>query len=210
MEQVSRLKDYWEREYERTDTPFDIEAPDEWVAGLQKEGRIHGNVLDAGCGPGRTSLYLADQGFNVLGIDISHNAIERAKQKAAERRSSARFLQADVCELPGCDNSFDTVIDIGCLHSLFDENARRKYAAMLHRVCRDGAAVYVRAISDTNRKRANYPAGRGLPALSAEQIRDAFAEGWIVDDLIEKEIDLLTDNGEIKKAHCRFAHIRRV
>lgn len=210
MKQVFKLKDYWEKEYERTNTPFDVETPDEWVAELQKEGKIRGNVLDAGCGPGRTSLYLAEQGLNVLGIDISHNAVERAKRKAAERRSSVRFLQTDICVLSGYDNSFDTVIDIGCLHSLSNENARRNYAATLHRVCRDGSVVYVRAISDTNMKRANYPVSRGLPALSAEQIRDAFAEGWVFDDLTEKEIDLLTDNSEIKKAHCCFAQIRRI
>ena len=39
-----------------------------------------GYVLDFGCGPGRLSLLLADAGFRVLGVDISHGMIAEARQ----------------------------------------------------------------------------------------------------------------------------------
>ncbi|RJQ38902.1 class I SAM-dependent methyltransferase [Candidatus Microgenomates bacterium] len=40
------------------------------------------NILDIGCGAGTISLYLANRGNKVLGIDISKNAIEKCKKSA--------------------------------------------------------------------------------------------------------------------------------
>jgi ubiquinone/menaquinone biosynthesis C-methylase UbiE len=210
MDSVSKLKNYWEKEYEAMDTPFDVENPDEWIAELEKKGKIRGNVLDSGCGPGRTSIYLAARGYDVTGVDISVNAIERARQKMTAKAYAARFVQANMCELSGYDDYFDTVIDIGCLHSLFEEKDRKDYAAALRRVCKHDAMVYLRAFSRMNLKRENYSADRGLPALDEEQIQMAFSEGWAMKDLAHREIDILGSHGEYKKGYCWFAEIGRI
>jgi hypothetical protein len=107
--------------------------------------------------------------------------------------------------LPGYDGYFNTVIDIGCLHSLFGENDRRDYAASLHRLCDKDAIIYMRAISDANLKKGD-SSKRGIPAMNELQIRDSFHEGWQINDLEQREIDLLTDSG-YKKAYCWFAEI---
>jgi SAM-dependent methyltransferase len=208
VNETPALRDYWETEYRRTDTPFDVQNPDEWIASLEKDGGIRGNVLDSGCGPGRTAIYLSKLGYKVMGVDIAENAIERARRKAVEEKCDARFVCSDIRDLSGYDGRFDTVIDIGCLHSLFDENDRRNYAASLHRICAKDAVVYLRAISDANLKKETVSIKRGVPAMSERQIRDSFHEGWRINALEEREIDLLTDNG-YKKAHCRFAEISR-
>jgi len=198
---ASQLQALWEMEYENTNTPFDIEEPDEWIASLAKSGKIHGNVLDSGCGPGRNSIYLAGQGYSVLGADISTNAVERAKRKAAGKGNRAQFLQANMCELTGYENHFDTVVDIGCFHSL-DERDRGAYAAALRRACRAGAVVYLRAF------RWNHPSGKGSPALSEEQIRAAFAaNGWVVKEIVEREIELFISEEEKPKTCCWFAEM---
>lgn len=209
VKDVSTLRAYWEKEYECTDTPFDIEGPDEWIADLESRGKIGGDVLDAGCGPGRTSIFLAGKGYDVLGVDISKNAVERAARRAALKGCGARFVYADICGLSGYDGTFDTVVDIGCLHSLPDGDARVNYAAALHRMCRDGAVVYLRAFSDMNLKREGYPAGRGLPALGEADIRAAFSDGWFIRDLVLREIDILGDGGAFKRGFCWFAEILR-
>jgi cyclopropane fatty-acyl-phospholipid synthase-like methyltransferase len=209
MDKVSKLKNFWEKEYENVNTPFDVENPDEWVAELERCGKIRDNVLDSGCGPGRTSLYLAGKGYNVTGIDISGNAIDRAKQNADAKKYETRFIRADICELTGHENFFGTVIDIGCLHSIFDENARKKYAATLHRVCKAEAAVFLRAFSGKNLERDDFPVDRGLPALNEEQIRTAFENGWAIQKMEHREIDILGNHGEFKKGYCWFAEIKR-
>jgi cyclopropane fatty-acyl-phospholipid synthase-like methyltransferase len=207
VKESAKLRQYWEKEYERTDTPFDVDSPDEWIADLERRGQIRGNILDAGCGTGRTSIFLAKLGYNVTGVDISSNAIERAVRKIASEDFHIRFVQANVCEWVGCEGFFDTVIDIGCFHSLFTESDRKSYASTLHRVCGAGAVVYLRAISEANLRREE-KSDRAFPALSEASIRSAFGVGWVVSDMAHREIDLLTDDG-CKKAYCWFAGIKR-
>jgi SAM-dependent methyltransferase len=44
-------------------------------------------MLDLGCGKGRFSRYLAQQGFEVTGLDLSENSIQYARQFAADNLS---------------------------------------------------------------------------------------------------------------------------
>lgn len=209
MSTTSKLQDYWENEYKNTATQFDIENPDRWIAALEKNGKIRGNVLDSGCGPGRTSFYLAELGYTTVGMDISVNAIERAQEKTVQKKSTARFFQADLCTLSGYENSFDTIIDIGCFHSLLTEDDRKKYAETLYRTGRNNGVVYLRAFSDMNMKRENFPVKRGLPAISEEQIRAAFSsDKWSVTGMTHQEIDLLVSDNQLKKAYCWFVEIK--
>lgn len=189
MSNSTRLQHYWEKAYESADTPFDTENPDEWVASLEQDGHIRGNVLDAGCGPGRTAIYLASRGYNVTGMDISANAIARAKQRATEKGSTAQFAQANLFEITGYDSSFNTVIDIGCFHSLYDDKDRAAYAASMHRLCRPGATLYLRAFSIRNTE--DPVPGQHSPHLREDQIRAAFESNrWAIAELEERQIDL--------------------
>lgn len=57
-----------------------------------------GRALDAGCGEGADVLWLAERGWDVLGVDISTVALERAAADAERRGLSGRvrFEQADL------------------------------------------------------------------------------------------------------------------
>ena len=48
------------------------------------DGSIH-SVLDLGCGTGNHALPLAEKGYNVVGIDRSHEMLVAAQKKAASR-----------------------------------------------------------------------------------------------------------------------------
>lgn len=139
-------------------------------------------MLDSACGPGRNSIYLSSLGYSVLGVDISLNAIERARRKAAGKGANIQFLQANICELSGYENRLDTVADIGCFHSL-DEHDRGPYAAALHRNCRKGAVALLRAF------RWRHRSGKRSPALTGADIKSAFANnGRAVQELAALEI----------------------
>lgn len=43
---------------------------------------IHGKVLELGCGAGEYSLWLAEQGYEVFGVDIAPTAIAWAQERA--------------------------------------------------------------------------------------------------------------------------------
>ncbi len=55
-----------------------------------------GNALDLGCGAGQDSIWLAQQGWRVHGVDIAGGAIERAAAAASGAGVEATFERADV------------------------------------------------------------------------------------------------------------------
>ena len=63
-------------------------------------------ALDAGCGTGRHSAWLACQGCKTIGIDLSSAMLERAVTNVP----SGRFVQASVEEIPLASNSIDVAI----------------------------------------------------------------------------------------------------
>ncbi|MBA3233954.1 MAG: class I SAM-dependent methyltransferase [Propionibacteriales bacterium] len=65
-----------------------------------------GSVIDAGCGTGRHSAYLASRGHDVLGFDSSPGMLAIARDKVP----TARFALADLCALPVADDSADVLV----------------------------------------------------------------------------------------------------
>ena len=61
------------------------------------------SMLDIACGEGRFAVQLAEKGFDVTGIDISHASIELAK---AFEQENLRFYVQDM-RFPFCINYFD-------------------------------------------------------------------------------------------------------
>jgi len=69
-------------------------------------------ILDAGGGPGRFSIPLAQDGHEVTHIDVSNKMLDIAKTKAEKLGiSNINFFQTNICEgLNFPDNSFDLVL----------------------------------------------------------------------------------------------------
>ena len=53
-------------------------------------------ALDIGCGTGDASIYLAQHGWQVTGVDFVPRALAKARAKAQARQASVNFVQADV------------------------------------------------------------------------------------------------------------------
>ena len=94
-----------------------------------------GSVLDAGCGTGRHTAYLAERGHDVVGIDSSSEMLALAKVKVP----TARFELADLGRIPFADDSFDAAV---CGLVLSHSRDIRPAVAELARVVRsDGRLV---------------------------------------------------------------------
>jgi SAM-dependent methyltransferase len=128
---------FWWR-YFRKQTPWDTRVVPPEIVRLA-ETKTPGRALDLGCGTGTSSLYLADRGWQVVGIDFIPTAIAQAKALAAQRKLTIAFHVADAARLEFLDPPFDWVIDVGCLHSLPAE-ARRRYADHVLRLTPPGSA----------------------------------------------------------------------
>jgi SAM-dependent methyltransferase len=100
-----------------------------------------GRVIDLGSGAGRITFYLADQGYDVTGVDVSEPLLATARALAAQRGSRARFLHVDPLTLPFHSGSFDAAIAIKVHCYIPSRASRRAYVDEVARVLRPGAPL---------------------------------------------------------------------
>jgi 2-polyprenyl-3-methyl-5-hydroxy-6-metoxy-1,4-benzoquinol methylase len=60
--------------------------PDEWLKMFAKNIKQKGKVLEIGVGEGRDAIWMAEQGFEVEGIDNAEAGIEKVQKMARERK----------------------------------------------------------------------------------------------------------------------------
>jgi SAM-dependent methyltransferase len=120
----------WNDNYAQGFMPWDSDDPDENLVEFVRSQRLApGRVLDIGCGTGTHSLWLAEQGFDVLGVDLSELAIQRAKEKAAGRSGRSRFEVLDILAHAPPSDAFEFVFDRGCFHVFDEHDERARFAA---------------------------------------------------------------------------------
>jgi ubiquinone/menaquinone biosynthesis C-methylase UbiE len=163
----------------RGSPPWDIPRPQPAFVALAEQGVIQGSLLDAGCGTGENALYFASLGHETWGVDSAPAAIEQAWQKALERGLSVEFRVHDALALEGLGRTFDTVTDSGPFH-VFDDEDRARYVESLARVLGPSGRYFMLCFSDRQ------PGSVPLPRrVTQEEIREAFADGWRVDEIGE-------------------------
>jgi SAM-dependent methyltransferase len=70
---------------------------------------VPGAALDVGCGEGADAIWLAAGGWNVMAIDISDVAINRARAAGEQAGVSIDWICGDVLRTPPASRSFDVV-----------------------------------------------------------------------------------------------------
>ncbi|MDQ4010317.1 MAG: methyltransferase domain-containing protein [Actinomycetota bacterium] len=130
-------------------------------------------VLDAGCGVGGSSLWLAkDCGAEVVGITLAARQVAMARDHAARRglTDRVRFEQADFTATPFPDASFDVVWAVESLcHAPHKAAFYREAARLLRPGGRVVVADFVRA-------------GRPLDP-TGERLLHEWLDGWAVPDI---------------------------
>jgi SAM-dependent methyltransferase len=79
------------------------------------------DVLDAGCGVGYGTAYLAQTAQRVIGVDRSAEALEYARDHYAA--PNVEFVRADLLDLPLTQDSFDLVCAFETIEHLSDPTA---------------------------------------------------------------------------------------
>jgi len=122
-----------------------------------KEGRI----LDIGMGDcGCMSFFLANRGFDVIGIDRSPNAVYDSRKDARKRKFKGTFEAklADAENLPFGDNEFDAVFSYHSMHHMDNLN---KVVDEIFRVCKNGGFVLISDLHEEGRKKYEHEPDNG-------------------------------------------------
>jgi SAM-dependent methyltransferase len=143
--------DAWERHYLTTAPealPWNAGGPDPDLVRLFQEGKLPaGHALDFGTGVGHDAVFLIQQGFQTIGLDISPTAVKLARENASDAGTFGFFQQGDTRQIPIEDGFVDFVNDRGCFHTLTADD-RPKAVAEIHRVLRKRGRFLLHVFSD--------------------------------------------------------------
>jgi SAM-dependent methyltransferase len=163
------------------DVMYRVTRPD-WDTGLTPpevvtliEGRRdRGRALDLGCGTGTNAIYLAQHGYDVVGVDFSAKAIEQARGKARQAGVKVDYQIGDVTRLDFLHEPFDVVIDVGCFHGL-DTAGQARYVQQVVRLTRTGSTLLMFAFEQ--------PTFLGRYGLTLEAAQRIFAPHFVMSDV---------------------------
>jgi SAM-dependent methyltransferase len=130
-----------------------------------------GAALDVGCGTGDTSIYLAQHGWRVTGVDFVPKAVGKARAKGGAAGVTVDFRQGDATRLTGegVGSGFGLIVDQGCFHGMSDSD-RDKYVAEVTAVAAPDARLLLVEFT---------PGGSiGVPGVDQAEIERRFAAGW--------------------------------
>jgi SAM-dependent methyltransferase len=120
--ELARAFDSQAPQFERAPVQSDPAA----LARLVREAGLPpgGLILDAGCGPGLVAAALLAAGMRVVGVDLSHEMIERARKRCGAAGERAAFHQVSVFD-PSLEllGPFDGAISRFVLHHVLDPSA---------------------------------------------------------------------------------------
>jgi ubiquinone/menaquinone biosynthesis C-methylase UbiE len=116
----------WERYYSTLKRmPRRLRKTAKFIADILPEMKSHRveKVLDLGCGTGRHCVLLASSGFEVVGVDISKNALKMARKWVLqEKLKNVAFVRATMTNLPFDNCCLDAVISVSVIHHAFKKD----------------------------------------------------------------------------------------
>jgi len=189
-----RTKEQWEKIYTEHRTPWDAESPDPHFVSIIKEGVIQPcAALDLGCGTGNEAIFLAQRGFEVIGVDISQNATKEAGLRASKAGVKCDFIVSDILTAP-IDRTFDLVLDRACFHFL-DPKDRGVYLKNLCRWLRSGGTFFLVVSS-------SHETAKGPHQFSKTDLQKTFDHDFYTENI--KLVTLQTHGEKPRPYICLF------
>jgi len=96
-------------------------------------------VLDMGCGGGRNSQYLAEEGCVVHGVDISHGAVAFCEGRLRRFHLAGTFRQGEMTDIPYEGGFFDGIVCVAALDHVTMKGAMKAVGEMRRVKTRDAA-----------------------------------------------------------------------
>jgi len=159
---IRRVRKFYEisaqREWERLEHPtqgaLEFAINKAWIAKFLPQPGAR--VLDIGGGPGRYSIWLAEQGYRVTLADLSPDLLAIGRKKAEEAGVELeKLVEANAVDLSRFpDGAFDAVLCLGPMYHLLEESDRQTVAGELLRVLLPGGHAFVAFLNHLGALRA--------------------------------------------------------
>jgi len=151
----------WETEYNRPQLLKLSDRPrndlKDYLKFLRKSEKVvvkDLNILDLGSGNGKNSIYLAELGNQVAGLDISPTAVAMSQAAAKAKNIKIDFQVGNIGQAYNLPTAgYDLVIDVMSSNSLH-ESERDIYLSEVARVLKSGGYFFVRALCKDGDKHA--------------------------------------------------------
>lgn len=156
----------WNESYASGQLPWDTGYPEPLLVEFVTAGGVTpAPTLEVGAGTGTNAIWLAQRGFDVLGVDVSPLAVEQANAKIHGRSLPCRFAALDflAAALPG--GPFQFVFDRGCFHIFDEPGERQRFAAQVAAALAPGG-IWLSLIGSTE----GPPREVGPPRRSAREV----------------------------------------
>lgn len=141
------------RDWLRKPVPFIVEA-----LSLFRKCGAHQLISDVewvGIG-----IYLAKQGFDVIGIDISKNALKKAKSwSETEGITNVTVLCASMTHLPFVSRAFNAIVSVSVIHHAVKKDIKRAIE-VIHEVLKDGGRFLANLLSIEDYRYGSGPKNR--------------------------------------------------
>ena len=153
---MTKKSSLWRKEYETAGIPSSTrEEPSgavvSFVEFLRANKILEGVALDLGCGKGRNSIFLSQQGFEVYSIDFVCEAINHLRTEAEKLGLQNRihtYCQSVAERWPNVAESVDVAIDAFCYKHQVDRGERDAYKSELIRVLKPNAMYLLTLAGD--------------------------------------------------------------
>lgn len=144
---------------------------------VEAGGLAPGRVLDVGCGEGADSVWLARQGWEVVALDPSQVALDRAKAGAAAAGVEVTWVHAELAEV--ADDLPAGVFDLvtAFYPTLFTDT---EPLAALTRLVAPGGSLLVVHHADVDPERARAHGFDPADLLQPADVAAGVGEGWTV------------------------------
>lgn len=161
-----RTKEDWDGRYQGGATPWETGRADRNLQAMVAGRPIAAcRAFEVGCGNGSDAIWLAGQGFDVMGLDWAATAIAEAKTRATAASVNVDFA---VGSFPDATEAFALAYDRGCFHTVQGVDARSGFVEELaRRLAPEG--LWLSIVGSTD----GPPRDHGPPRLSALEVVQA-------------------------------------
>src|SRR3989338_2762293 len=183
------VKEHWENIYQ-TKNPIEMswhqEKPNTSLGliieiGLNKDAKI----IDVGGGDSKLVDNLLDMGFtNISVLDISSNALERAKKRLRDKADSVKWIVSDIREFETKDK-YDLWHDRAVLHFLTADEDINKYMSNIRLLLKYNGYLIVSIFSLNGPKRCS---GLDIKQYSEDSIKKLFYDFEHIKSFEEKHL----------------------